>query len=419
MRPDQVLPVLLLLLCGVAGADEVETEFGGHMKLRLIGQSFPDDSLFRSVAGSDSLDLEGDLRASFAAERGSWSFDGDYQLFALYGDSIEWTRDLGAAAGPFVERFVDDDRRLFDLTHIVRDAGKTAVLHRLDRLSFSFRSDKTVVQFGRQALSWGNGLFYAPMDLVNPFDPAAIDTEFKTGDDMLYVQYLLDNGDDVQGAIVFRRDPVTGDVESDQATTTLKYHGFAGDNEFDVLIAESYGDTVLGLGGLKSIGGAIWRGDIVLIDTSDDVKAQLVTNLSYSWTWGGKNVSGAIEYYFNGFGEADNYEPLVLAANPELLERFARRELFALGRHYVAGSLLVEMSPLWTVTPTLLANVSDPSALLQFVTQYSLGDNMTFLGSLNIPLGANGTEFGGIDTGIPNTYLSTQASLFAQFAWYF
>ena len=419
MRPDRVLPALLLLLCGVAGADEVETEIGGHMKLRLIGQSFPDDSLFRSVAGSDSLDLEGDLRASFAAKRGSWSFDVDYQLFALYGDSVEWTRDLTGAAGSFVERFIDDDRRLFDLTHVIRDDGKTAVLHRLDRLSISITSDKTVARFGRQALSWGNGLFYAPMDLVNPFDPAAIDTEFKTGDDMLYVQYLRDNGDDVQGAIVFRRDPVTGDIESDQATTTLKYHGFAGDNEFDVLVADSYGDTVLGLGGLTSIGGAIWRGDIVLIDTGDDVKAQLVTNLSYSWAWGGKNVSGAIEYYFNGFGESDNYDPLVLATNPELLERFARRELFALGRHYLAGSLLVEMSPLWTVTPTLLANVSDPSALLQFVTQYSLGDNMTFLGSLNIPLGANGTEFGGIDSGLPTTYLSTDASLFAQLAWYF
>ena len=419
MRPKQVLPLLLLPLYGFAAAEAIETEFGGHTKLRLIGQSFPDDSLFRNVAGSDSFDIEGDLRARFSAARGRWLLGVDYQLFALYGDSVEWTRDLGAPTDPFVERFVADERRLFDLTHVIRDDGKTAVLHRIDRLSISFTSDKTVARFGRQALSWGNGLFYAPMDLVNPFDPAAIDTEFKTGDDMLYLQYLRDNGDDVQGAVVIRRDPITGDVKSDQATTTLKYHGFAGDNEFDLLVAESYGDTVLGLGGLKSIGGAIWRGDVVLIDANDGITAQLVTNLSYSWIWGGKNVSGTVEYYFNGFGASGNYDPQSLAANPELLERFARRELFALGRHYVAGSLLVEMSPLWTLTPTLLANVDDPSALLQVVTQYSLGDNMTFLGSLNIPLGAAGSEFGGIDTGLPNTYLSTDASLFAQLAWYF
>ena len=77
------------------------------------------------------------------------------------------------------------------------------------------------------------------------------------------------------------------------------------------------------------------------------------------------------------------------------------------------------MSPLLTVTPTILSNLDDPSALLQFVTQYSLSDNMTFLGSVNIPLGADGSEFGGIDTGLANAFLSTDASLFAQIAWYF
>ena len=418
MRLDRLLPILAVLLGGIATADDLETQTGGHTKLRFIGQALPQDSLLRNVAGSESFDFESDLRLVFAARRGAWSLDADYQLFALYGDSIEWTRDLEPLAGSFIGGLADDDRRLFDLTKVIRDQGKTAILHRLDRLSVSYTSDKVVARFGRQALSWGNGLFYAPMDLVNPFDPAAIDTEFKAGDDMLYLQYLRDNGDDVQSAVVFRRDPLTGDVEADQATITVKYHGFAGDNEFDLLIAESYGDAVVGLGGIRNVGGAIWRGDLVLIN-ADDVTVQFVTNLSYSWTWKDRNVSGAIEYYYNGFGESGDYDPASLAGNSELLERLARRELYALGRNYLAGSLLVEMSPLWTVTPTLLANVDDPSALFQFVTQYSLSDNMTFLGSVNIPLGANGTEFGGIDAGLPGTYLSTDASLFAQIAWYF
>jgi len=37
-------------------------------------------------------------------------------------------------------------------------------------------------------LSWGNGLVFSPMDIVNPFDPTAVDTEYKAGDDMLYGQ---------------------------------------------------------------------------------------------------------------------------------------------------------------------------------------------------------------------------------------
>jgi hypothetical protein len=76
------------------------------------------------------------------------------------------------------------------------------------------------------------------------------------------------------------------------------------------------------------------------------------------------------------------------------------------------------MSPLWMLTPTVLANVTDPSALLQIVTSYSLSDNMTFLGSLNVPVGPGGSEFGGIPSG-NGLYLSTGAGVFAQLAWYF
>ena len=375
MRPSYAF--LLLVVSTVALADGNSYEFGGHSKLRLLAQSYPDDSLFRDVIGANSVDGAGELRLDFSARRDKWSLHADYQLIAINSDFL-------------VAGLPKDDNRLFDLTSVLDDSEKNAVLHRLDRFWVGYAGEKTVVRFGRQALSWGNGLIYAPMDLVNPFDPATIDTEYKTGDDMLYLQYLRDGGDDVQGAIVFRRNVLTGDVESGEATVALKYHGFAGEHEYDVLVAENYDNTVVGVGHARSAGGAIWRGDVVVTDSSDDTYVEVVTNLSYSWVWGARNMSGAVEYYYDGFD-----------------------------RHYVAGSLTIEMSPLWMLMPTLLSNVNDPGGLLQVVTQYSLSDNMTFLGSLNIPLGANGTEFGGPDSGVPGRYLSTEAGIFAQLAWYF
>ena len=369
--------LLLLFLCVGALADDTSYEFGGHTKLRLVGQSYPDDSLFRDLVGSTSLDGAGELRLNFSAKRDGWSFHSDYQLLGLYSEFLP----VGMP---------NDDRRLFDLTKTITDGSDSALLHRLDRLWFGYAGEKAVIRVGRQALSWGNGLFFVPMDLVNPFDPTTIDTEYKTGDDMVYAQYLRDNGDDVQGAAVFRRDPTSGDVESDQGTVALKYHGFAGETEYDILVAEDNGDTVVGLGGAGNLGGAVWRGDVVVTDAEDDTIVEVVANLSHSWIWAAHNVSGTAEYYFDG----DD-------------------------RSYVAGSLMIEMSALWMITPTLIANVDDPSALLQFVTQYSLGDNATFLGSLNLPLGSNGTEFGGPESGIPNRYLSFDVGVFAQLAWYF
>jgi hypothetical protein len=375
MRPSWLL--LLLFFSAIASTDDAVHEFGGHTKLRLVGQSYPDDSLFRDLVGSTSLDAAGELRLNFSTKKDQWSVFADYQLLALSSEFLP----VGLPS---------DERRLFDFTKVISETDENAVAHRLDRFWVGYTGDKTVIRFGRQALSWGNGLFFSPMDLVNPFDPTTIDTEYKTGDDMLYMQYLRDSGDDWQAAIVARRDPLSGDVDSDQSTVALKYHGFVGEHEYDVLLAESYGDTVIAFGGARSVGGAIWRGDVVVTDSSADTIVELVTNVNYSWVWRDRNVSGGFEYYYDGIDSS-----------------------------YVAASLMLEMSPLWMLTPTLISNASDQSALLQLVTQYSLSDNMTFLASVNVPVGANGTEFGGPESGLPNRYLSFDFAVFAQLAWYF
>ena len=369
--------LLILICCGAAFADEGDFELVGHTKPRAVGQSYPEDSLFRDLAGSTSLDSVGELRLNASAKASGWTFAADYQLLGIYSEFLGFV-------------LPNDDRRAVDLTRVIAEGSDSALVHRLDRLWVGYTGEKLVLRAGRQALSWGNGLYFHPMDLVNPFDPETIDTEYKTGDDMAYAQYLRENGDDLQAAVVFRRDPASGDVRSNQGTTALKYHGFAGEYEFDLLVAEHYGDTVLGVGGVGSIGGAVWRGDIVVTDADDETRVDLVTNISYSWTWSEKNVSGAVEYARDG----DD-------------------------RDYLAGSLMIEMSPLWTITPTVIANLDDPSALFQFLTQYSLGDNLVFLGSLNIPFGDNGTEFGGPESGIPGRYLSFDIGVFAQLAWYF
>jgi len=386
MTLTSVLPrllILLLALPALAGAADGNTEFGGHTKLRVVGQTYPSDSLFHDLYGSSSIDTQGGLRLNLEHRQSGWTFNTNYQLAALNGERFS---------------LPDDSRRLFDLTSVIDQGTESALVHRLDRLWVGYTSEKAVVRFGRQA----------------------VDTEYKAGDDMLYLQYLRDSGADIQGAYVIRRGYLSGDVDSDAATIATKYHGFRGEGEFDVLVARHYGDNVLGLGASHAIGGANWSGDLVVTDTDLDTVVQLSTNLSYSWNWADKNMSGVVEYHFNGFGQhSGSYDPLSLAGNPDLLLRLSRGESFTVGRHYLAGSVMIEVTPLWSLSPTLLMNVSDPSGLLQLVTNYSLSDNMTLLGSLNFLVGSNGSEFGGIESGIPGRYFSTDAGVFAQWAWYF
>ncbi|MDH4047130.1 MAG: hypothetical protein OEW68_04015 [Gammaproteobacteria bacterium] len=415
-----ILAAAALLLAGAGHADETEYQFDGHTKGRVFGHWFPDDSIFNELTGTSALDIETDLRLNLEAKQGPWAVQGSYQLFALHGDRIEYSRNISFTAGLTGDRLPDDRRRLLDLTSVIRDDGEFATLHRLDRLWFDYTGNSTVLRVGRQAITWGNGFFFSPMDIVNPFDPTAIDTEYKAGDDMLYGQYLRKNGHDIQAAVVFRRDPLTGDPESTQSTLSVKYHGIVGNGEFDALVARSYGDTMFGIGGNRDLGGAVWRGDVLVTLHDSSATAQLVTNLNHSWTWLGKNVSGVVEYYYSGFGiGGGHYDAAGLAENAELLRRISRGELFTLGRNYLAGGITVEMTPLWTLTPNLFANLDDKSAFFQIVTQYSLGDNATFLGALSIPMGPQGTEYGGIESGLPDQYVSTDLAVFAQLAWYF
>ncbi len=419
-RAVSVALALLLGLGAGAHAQDTTVDCGGRFSYQLVLAGYPDDSLFRDLTGPRSLDNNLELRLNLGVDRGPLNLDVSYQLIGLFGDTIDFTRDFPEGLQALVGRYPRDDARLFNLTHVFRDEGRSAVLQRLDRLSVGYAGEKAVVRFGRQALTWGNGMAHTPMDILNPFDPAAVDKEYKLGDDMLYGQLLRANGDDLQGVAVFRRSLETAHVDAEWSSFALKYHGLVGSGEYDLMAARHFDDPLVAGGGSLALGGAVWRGDGVFTFTDEETYLTAVTSLTYSWVWGGKNMSGVAEYFFNGFGQPDGqYDPESLAQNPELLQRLARGELFTLGRHYVVASTLMELHPLFHLTPNVFVNLSDGSALVQIVTQNDVKQDLVLLGAVGLPLGPSGTEFGGIETDVPGLYLSRGPSLFLQLNWYF
>ena len=393
--------------------------FGGHAKYRYLHTGIPADSVLYRTGGDPLQDHGFESRLEASGRRGAWELDAHLQFIALHADMLAVA---GGALSPLVPAtgVINDARRWFDLTHEFNNDGNHASLLRLDRASVAYAGDKTVVRFGRQAVSWGSGLLFTPMDIFNPFDPAAVDKEYKSGDDMLYGQYLQDNGNDLQAVVVVRRNVASGDVEQDESSIAVKYHGFRGGLEYDLLMAEHYSEGVLGLGFSTGLAGAVWRADMVWSDTVSGSGFSAVAGASYSGVLAGHNWSGFLEYFYNGYGQADGaYTPSDLAGNPGLLQRLARGELYSLGRHYLGASVSLELTPLLTLTPNLFINLEDPSALAQFVCAWDWRQDILLTGALSIPIGPNGSEYGGIAVERPGQYVSTGASLFAQLAWYF
>ena len=407
------------LLAAEQGDSKTDWTFSGHSKFQYIHTRIPGDSVLQDISGDSLQDFNLEVRLQAAARRDRWDFKTDLQFITVHSDTLSASDDLPLLLFPGAD-IINDKRRWFNLTHVFHNEDKNATLARLDRISLGYTGDKTVIRFGRQAVSWGNGLLYTPMDIFNPFDPATVDKEFKSGDDMLYGQYLFNDGSDIQTVAVVRRDLTSGEVEADQSSLALKYHGFIGGYEYDLLLAEHYDELVAGLGGSADIAGAVWRGDLVWTDTDSGSVLTAVAGTSYSWVTGQHNWMGALEYYYNGYGQAGgDYSAEGLAANPALLQRLARGEVFNLGRHYLGASATVEVTPLLILGPNIFVNLTDPSALAQLVMTYDWKQDLQILAALNIPIGSKGSEYGGIESQQPGLFVSAGPSLFAQLAWYF
>ncbi len=430
--------------------------WSAHLKYQVRSNYYPEQSLYRDLIDTTSFDQLADLRWKFSANKENFDFKIDYQLQVLEGDLLEYSQQsnsmasLSSASIFSAQNYSSDERRVFDLTRVMSDDEDTVILHRLDRFNIGYSQDNTVVRIGRQVVSWGNGLIYNPLDFFNPFDPVALDKEYKTGDDMVYGQYLLNSGSDFQAVWVARRkikgdginpEQGRGGVSSSQQSVAVKYHyvNFGNtDNlfsgmEMEFVLAQHYENNIAGVGAVKSVGGALWRSDLMVTKTERQRAISFVTNFSYSWVWGDRNYSGIVEYFYNGFGLKGNNASLedLTPKNEDdkvidLLEKIQRGELYGIGRHYLAASATVELTPLAVASPSLYINLVDHSALLQLSVNYDIAQNWQVITALNFPLGPKNTEFGGMKTNLglfnsdlADTTLATDASLFVQFAFYF
>jgi len=418
------MPLLLpaLLLAAVSAEGQTEGwQYGGHLKYQYSFTDYRETDV-AAMFGEDPANdhsFDGRLKAEWRGR--GFDFAAHYEVLALAGDSVKTRRALvatGLLASGTVSGLPDDRHRLFDLTDDFIDDSRAAAVQRLDRLSVGYTSGSATLRFGRQAVSWGNGLAFQVLDFVNPFSPIAIDKDYKTGEDMLYGQWQWAGSGDTQLMLLPRRDPLTRDLDHEQASQALKQHARVAGFDIDALVARHYDQTLLGFGVVRSVGGAVWRFDALHTDVPgrDDVWS-LVTNLDYSWVLFGKNMYGFAEYYRNGFGSAHNSS--YLAADPELTARLARGELYTVGRDYAAFGVQIELSPLVNVFASVIQNLNDASRYLQLRGVYDWRQDTQFMAGFNLPDGERGSEYGGLPTGLPGTWFAPGHSLYLRAAYYF
>ncbi len=404
----------------MAFAASAETTFAGHVKYFYTYSDFPEDSIFATEANPYQESL-GNLRLKIESRNDSWGTQLDYELNGLYSPDLNDCFIRAGLAGFGCTTLASDKSQFFDLSSVISDSETSLVYQRIDRLAVSYSSEKLVARVGRQAISWGNGMVYNPLDLFNPFAPAAIDKEYKRGEDMIYVQGLSNAGNDIQLLYIPRRDLASGELANDKSALAGKFHWLRSIYEIDLLLARNYGDTILGGAYTGEWGGNVINTSVTITKTNNGNVWSFEANYNYSAALQDMNLSGFVEFFYNGFGmKGKRYTVGDIFENEALFSRLLRGELFTIGRYYLATGGLLEVTPLFSLTPTLFINVGDGSGLLQISGTYSLKQNLDLLAGLNLPMGPDGTEFGGIKSVRDKELtLAPANTLFARLAWYF
>ena len=406
----------------------LDAQWGGH--LRAIGTiAWPDDETLQAQQnqgpywdGQEELRLKNEL---FIGKR--FRLQTHYELVGQQGDTIEVRNRLGRTLpqetlDQFVGRNINDDRRLMNLTHIIDEGDRHVLYHRLDRLNMTYTDKWGTLRIGRQALTWGNGLIFNPMDLFNPFAPTTVLRDYKAGDDMAHFQLPLGNGE-AQFLVLPRRDPDTGDVEHDQSSYASKWHFPVASIEVDFMLARHYRDNLLGVGASGYLGGAAWRMDTIytFLDIDEDQFGfwQFVANLDYAWQWGGKNIYGLLEFFYNEQGYTDNYDKAV--SDPVISPRLLRGELFTLGSYYLAGQCQIELHPLVQSHLTTIVNLSDRSLIFQPQLIWDVSVNWQLIAGASLYAGTEDSEYGGfdVDVGLSNVKAVPNDSAFVWLSYYF
>ena len=302
---------------------------------------------------------------------------------------------LGDTSGIALERLpAVNGARLLKLGWQVDEGANARLLHRFDRLAIEWRSSRWAVTAGRQAVSWGAGLVFQPLDVLSPFAPTEVDQDYKPGDDLMLVERLFASGADLQLLAVGRRG--AGQSRLRAASLAAKYRASVGEVEFELTAGRHRGDPLFGFGARVPVRGAMLRSDIVYTRGAQGAVVSGVLNADHTLAVAGTALHLFAEYFHNGHG-VGRLGGEALPAN--LRERLSRGEVFNLMRDYLALGASFRWHHLVSQSAALIANLRDGSAALQASLTVDASDATRLQAGIALPFGDVGEEFGGIALG--------------------
>lgn len=365
------LAVLLLLLTilspSLSIGQELSFQLSGYAKDLAIRSNsiLNDEAYFLNIS---RLRTQGLLDFGSVIHTEIWL---DHELFA---GSFLSTTDFKFAQ--LLERpfFVD-------LKWTIKEGHEYQVRQSLFRAFATIYVGSAEITLGRQHIAWGTGFAWNPTDLLNPFNPAAIELDEKEGVDAAYIALPFGALSRLEAAFA----PGRNELESSAA---VRVSGHFGNYDISIMAGDFQDSKVLGGDFAGYLGGAGFRGEFAYTWNQDDENfLRAVLNVDYNFP---HDFYAIVEFYYNGLGATDRRD--------YRFEDLLSGQTFSLAKHYLAASVTKSVTPLLRLSLYNILNLDDRSRLIGPTLTYSLATNLELAGSVYFFTGASDSEYGVLES---------------------
>jgi len=315
------------------------------------------------------------LRLTFEGGEKAWQWRLSYDNELLYGGAV---RDPA-----FASLRQTSDPTWLDLNANIITSSALDWRHNLYRGWLQYKTEGWDVVLGRQRIAWGSGRIWNPTDRFNPVQPTALEPEQKLGVDAVYMTHAYSDFGSIQLLVapgqtdraLRRKWALRWQDTMEQTDTALWLGEVGGERIVAVDVTGNVGDATARLEWQQS-----WRGEqgdfgqfIVGIDGT--LTNQLLPEGLYL----------AAEYFYNGLPHS-NVKRLIQS---DLLQSSSRQLLGMLAGY--------DLTPLWRTELVWLVDLEKPSMFIAPSLRWSASDNMDATIFSQLPTGAAGSEFAGLN----------------------
>lgn len=353
----------LLLAAFASPAEEADIQFKGYYKNLLVSS--------RTVVPLQEdymLDLNR-LRLEARGRPTDWlGFEVQYDHEAFLGSYLDTAQ--------FRQLKATRPATYWDLEDDYLDRGSVFARQRLYRGFVTLNAPVADFLIGRQRIAWGSGRFWNPTDLLNPFNPIAVEREERQGVDALLVQRNLGPLSRLSFVYAPQRDT--------DASRAVQYRTNVANTDLSLTLGEFRGDRVAGLDIVGRVGESGLRLEAAHTDAESGRNfTRAVAGIDYAFQ---NTLTLTFEYYHNGEGLRDERAYDFARLHAGLIQN--------VGRHYVGAQARYDLTPLLRWDNLLIVNTDDRSRFFAPRLTYSITADLDWSGGVQLFRGASGSEYG-------------------------